>query len=250
MVFSQQGTFLLKLQIEVSNMFDSTRRTFLQQTTLGLATVGVSGLILRCDAQPTQEVNRDGSDRVLIQMGAAPSDVVTPKSELKKVTPQPYGPFYRTGAPFRGKLSLPGEPGTTFILSGRVWAYDTKRPLAGAVLDFWHVDMQEKYSNGTTDFRNRGRLVSSETGYYELESIRPIPYRPNPTGAPDFWRCAHFHLLAVCPGFKSLVTEVHFQGDPKKSDPMYRIENAMTVEDRTINGKTFQAGVFDIVLER
>jgi hypothetical protein len=232
MVFSQQGTFLLKLQIEVSNMFDSTRRTFLQQTTLGLATVGVSGLILRCDAQPTQEVNRDGSDRVLIQMGATPSDVVTPKSELKKVTPQPYGPFYRTGAPFRGKLSLPGEPGTTFILSGRVWAYDTKRPLAGAVLDFWHVDMQEKYSNGTTDFRNRGRLVSSEAGYYELESIRPIPYRPNPTGAPDFWRCAHF------------------QGDPKKSDPMYRIENAITVEDCTINGKTLQTGVFDIVLER
>ncbi|HEV2833950.1 MAG TPA: hypothetical protein VGW58_01460 [Pyrinomonadaceae bacterium] len=231
-------------------MFDSTRRTFLQQTTLGLATVGVSGLILRCDAQPTQEVNRDGSDRILIQMGAAPSDALTPKSELKKVTPQPYGPFYRTGAPFRGKLSVPGEPGTTFILSGRVWAYDTKRPLAGAVLDFWHVDMQEKYSNGTTDFRNRGRLVSSENGYYELESIRPIPYRPNPTGAPDFWRCAHFHLLALCPGFKPLVTEIHFQGDPKKSDPMYRVENAIAVEERTINGKTFQTGVFDIVMER
>ena len=64
------------------------------------------------------------------------------------------------GAPFRGKLSLPGEAGTTFVLSGRVWAYDTKRPLPGVVLDFWHVDMQEKYSNGTTDFRNRGRLVS------------------------------------------------------------------------------------------
>ncbi len=42
-------------------------------------------------------------------------------------------------------------------------------------MDFWHVDLQEKYSNGTTDFRNRGRLVSSEAGYYELESIRPIP---------------------------------------------------------------------------
>src|SRR5206468_1224023 len=113
-----------------------------------------------------------------------------------KVSPLPYGPFYRPDAPFRGKLSLPGEVGTTFVLTGRVWALDTKRPLRGAVLDFWHVDNQEKYSDGLSDFRNRGRLLSSETGAFELESIRPIPYRPNPSDL-RFWRCAHFHLLAV-----------------------------------------------------
>lgn len=230
-------------------MFDSTRRTFLQQTAIGLATFGASGLVLSCEAQPTQEVNRDQSNQILIQMGAA-QQATPAKSELRKVTPQPYGPFYRTGAPFRGKLSLPGEPGTTFVLSGRVWAYDTRRPLPGVVLDFWHVDMNEKYSDGTTDFRNRGRLVSSETGQYEVESIRPIPYRPNPTGAPDFWRCAHFHLVAISPGYQPLVTEIHFQGDARKNDPMYRPENAIVVEERTVNGKVFQTGVFDIVLER
>jgi protocatechuate 3,4-dioxygenase beta subunit len=231
-------------------MFDSTRRSFLQQSALGLAAVGVSGLVLRSDAQPTQQVSRDASDRILIQMGPSSREAPATPGELRKVTPLPYGPFYRAGAPFRGKLSLPGEPGTTFILSGRVWAYDTRRPLAGAVLDFWHVDMQEKYSNGVTDFRNRGRLVSSETGLYELESIRPIPYRPNPTGAPDFWRCAHFHLVAIAPGYQPLVTEIHFQGDPKKNDPMFRSENAIAVEERTVNGKVFQTGVFDMVLER
>ena len=231
-------------------MFDSTRRSFLQRSALGLAAAGVSGLVLRSDAQPTQQVSRDTSDRILIQMGPAPREAPTPRGELRKVTPQPYGPFYRAGAPFRGKLSLPGEPGTTFVLSGRVWAYDTKRPLAGAVLDFWHVDMQEKYSNGVTDFRNRGRLVSSETGLYELESIRPIPYRPNPSGAPEFWRCAHFHLVAIAPGYQPLVTEIHFQGDPHRNDPMYRTENAIAIEERTVNGQVFQTGVFDIVLER
>ena len=230
-------------------MSNTTRRTFLRNSSIGLAAVGVSGLLLRSDARPTQEVNRDGSDAVAIHMGPVPQEI-TPKTELRKVTPQPYGPFYRTGAPFRGKLSLPGEAGTTFVLSGRVWAYDTKRPLPGVVLDFWHVDMQEKYSNGTTDFRNRGRLISSETGQYELESIRPIPYRPNPGGAQEFWRCAHFHLVAACPGYESLVTEIHFQGDPHKNDPMYRIENAIAVEQRNVNGKAFETGVFDIVLER
>lgn len=223
-------------------MVDSTRRSFLKRTAVGLAATSVSGLVLRSDAQPTQQVNRD---MVLVQLGSATQEVAA-KADLKRTTPQPYGPFYRTGAPFRGKLSLPGEPGTTFILSGRVWAFDTKRPLPGAVLDFWHVDMQEKYSNGTTDFRNRGRLISSETGQYELESIRPIPYRPNPTGAPEFWRCAHFHLVAIAAGYQPLVTEIHFQGDAHKNDPMYRIENAITVE----TNKAFESGVFDIVLER
>ena len=223
-------------------MADSTRRTFLKRTAMGLAAAGVSGLVLRSDAQPTQQVNRD---MVVVQLGSATQEIAA-KVDLKKTTPQPYGPFYRTGAPFRGKLSVPGEPGTTFILSGRVWAFDTKRPLAGAVLDFWHVDMQEKYSNGTSDFRNRGRLISSETGQYELESIRPIPYRPNPTGAPEFWRCAHFHLVATAAGYQPLVTEIHFQGDAHKNDPMYRIENAITVE----TNKNFESGIFDIVLER
>ena len=230
-------------------MVDSTRRTFLWQTGIGLATLGASSLVLRSDAQPTQEVARDQSDRVLIQLGSK-KEGLPANAELKKVTPFPYGPFYRTGAPFRGKLSLPGELGTQFILSGRVWAFDTKRPLSGAVLDFWHVDNSEKYSNGTTDFRNRGRLISNETGYYELESIKPIPYRPNPQGAPEFWRCAHFHLLAVCPGYKPLITEIHFQGDAKKSDPMYRVENAIAVEEKKVNGTVFQTGVFDVVLER
>jgi len=46
-----------------------------------------------------------------------------------------------------------------------------------------------------------------------------------------------------------LITEIHFQGDPKKNDPMFRAENAIVVEERSINGKVFQTGVFDIVLE-
>jgi protocatechuate 3,4-dioxygenase beta subunit len=168
-------------------MFESERRKFLTQTGLGLT--GIAGLILRADAQPTPAiVNTEENNRILIQMAPPPKVEITAKGELKKITPQSYGPFYRQGAPLRGKLCGPGEPGTTFALTGRVWAFDTKRPLPGVMLDFWHVDMQEKYSDGVSDFRNRGRLVSSETGAYELESIRPIPYRPNPSGNPDFWR--------------------------------------------------------------
>jgi catechol 1,2-dioxygenase len=230
-------------------MGNSTRRNFLLQTGLGVAGLGAAGLVLRAGTQPTvATVNGDEANRILIQMGAIPKDPVPAKSELKQTSQMSYGPFYRPGAPFRAKLSLPGEAGTTFVLSGRVWGLDSRRPLPGAVLDFWHVDLQEKYSNGVTDFRNRGRLVSSEAGYYELESIRPIPYRPDPDG--NYWRCAHFHLVAVCPGYKPLVTEIHFKADPHQSDSMYRPENAIAPEKHTVNGASFESGVFDIVLER
>jgi catechol 1,2-dioxygenase len=229
----------------------ATRRDFLQRTGLSLAGAGAVGFVLRAGVQPTPATaTGEEANRVMIQMGRIPRETTLARGELKQITPFPYGPWYKPGAPFRAKISLPGEPGTTFVLSGHVWAFDTKRPLPGVVLDFWHVDMQEKYSDGVTDFRNRGRLVSSEGGQYELESIRPIPYRPNPKGSPNFWRCAHFHLLAVCPGYKPLITEIHFKEDPKMSDGMYRPENAIAPEKHTVNGVSFETGVFDIVLER
>ncbi|HEY7545216.1 MAG TPA: hypothetical protein VID27_10055, partial [Blastocatellia bacterium] len=114
---------------------NSDRRSFLQQTGFGLATV--AGLVLRADARPTVSVTAEEVGRVLIQMGAMPKEPATAKSDLKKITSMPYGPFYKSGSPFRGKLSAMGEPGTPFVLTGRVWAFDTRRPLAGAVLDFW-----------------------------------------------------------------------------------------------------------------
>jgi hypothetical protein len=92
----------------VGNMFDSKRRTFLQQTAIGLASVGISGLVLRSDAQPTQGVSRDQTtsdqtalktDCVLIQMGPSPKQPMTNEA-LKEVTPQPYGPFTDLEHPF------------------------------------------------------------------------------------------------------------------------------------------------------
>ncbi|HXD32422.1 MAG TPA: hypothetical protein VN643_14975 [Pyrinomonadaceae bacterium] len=230
---------------------NKARRHFLQTSGVGFASLGAAGLVLRGDVFPTlPTATGEEANRILINMGPSPRETTATKTDLKTVTPFPYGPWYKPGAPFRAKLSVPGEPGTLFLLSGRVWAFDTKKPLPGVVLDFWHVDMKEQYSDGVTDFRNRGRLLSSEAGLYEVEGIRPIPYRPNPKGAPNFWRCAHFHLVALCPGYKPLITEIHFKEDPKMSDSMYRPENAIAPEKRVVNGVSFETGVFDIVLER
>lgn len=228
-------------------MTDLERRRFLKNTTLGLATAGMSGLLLRADAQPTPTIDAESQSRVLVQMGPVPP-LPAPPDRLPEITPMSHGPWYKPGAPFRGKLSVPGEAGTTFVLSGRVWALDTRRPLAGVVLDFWHVDEEERYSDGESDFRNRGRVVTSETGSYEVESIRPIPYRPSPKGAPDYWRCAHFHVAVERPGYAPLVTEIHFQNDRHADDPMFQPANAIAVQRRTVKGQSLETGVFDFVL--
>jgi len=73
-------------------MSDSTRRVFLRQTAIGLATFGASGLVLSC-TQPTQEVKRDPSDHVLIQMGPKPQDEVAAKGEVHKPAPLPGDSF-------------------------------------------------------------------------------------------------------------------------------------------------------------
>jgi hypothetical protein len=51
-------------------------------------------------------------------------------------------------------------------------------------------------------------------------------------------------------GYRTLTTEIHFKDDPHKNDPMYTPENAIAVEPRSANGTSYEAGVFDIVLER
>ena len=229
-------------------MQHTDRRALLRHAGLGLAAAG-GGLVLSASARATPAVARaDGESLVEVRMGALSSDKAS--GELRRAAPFSYGPFYKAGAPFRGKLSAPGEPGTAFVLSGRVWALDTRLPLAGAVLEVWHVDNKEKYSDGVKDLRNRGRLLSSEDGSYELECVRPIPYRPNASSSPASWRCAHFHLLAHAPGYAPLVTEIHFEGDAHADDPMYEPRNAIAVVARSVNGYAFESGTFDVVLAR
>jgi catechol 1,2-dioxygenase len=225
------------------------RRRFLHRAGLGVA--AATGLALRADARPTPSVVRHsaGADELIeVQLGPIPAFEPTGEA-LRRTTPLPYGPFYRAGAPFRGKLSVPGEPGTTFLLRGRVWDVETRGPVPGAVLDFWHVDTSERYSDGVDDLRNRGRVLSSESGAYEVEGIRPIPYRPDPRGSPSSFRCAHFHLLVRSPGYEPLVTEIHFQDEAHKDDGMYTPANAIAVERHARDGVRFESGTFDVVLK-
>jgi protocatechuate 3,4-dioxygenase beta subunit len=208
----------------------TSRREFLSRTSLGLAVASGTGeLLLRADAAPTLA-----------------NGVEAPASGLVATRPVVAGPFYRAGAPYRAKSTAPFEQGTVLLLSGRIWSLAARRPIAGAVMDVWHVDVEGNYSNGATDFRNRARLITAEDGSYELEAIHPVPYT-----AGAGWRCPHVHFSVAAPGHKALVSEMYFKGDPRQdTDFLFHPSLCVPLERRSARGQDYEAAVFDVVMER
>ncbi len=218
------------------------RRDFLQQTGFGLAMVGASSFILRSDARPTpRSLDAAEAETIFSEVSGAGLD------DLKPTVARDIGPFYRSGAPYRAKLTPPFEPGTVLVVSGRVWSFETKKPLPNAALDLWQVDNQTAdYSAGNGDFKNRTRLTADESGAFEFETVHPIPYAPGP----NFWRAPHIHFIATAAKHKQLVSEMFFKGDAKQDvDRLFHASLAVPIVKKSINGKEYETAVFDIVLE-
>jgi catechol 1,2-dioxygenase len=236
------------------------RRDFLRRGSLGLAVAGLGSLALRADAAPTEPSGDAGAfGKTLAGAGGVTSTDVelTPPQVPTKFQPTEdniLGPYYRRGAPFRGKITPPLEPGDVMVIRGRVWGFDTKKPLADAELHIWQANAQGRYDNDDPQnppapgiFRNRARLQCDETGYYEYETIKPGRYKIGP----DAWRPAHIHYMIGAPGYKTLVTQLYFKGDPENSRDQF-IKPSLIIDPETIKtpGGTFQLGTFDIVLAK
>src|SRR5262249_41641458 len=119
--------------------------------------------------------------------------------------PQILGPYFRTGAPFRGKVTPPLEPGRLLVVRGRVWGSDTRRPLPGALLDVWQANANGHYDMSHPDyplekgiFLYRIRLLTDETGYYEYETVFPGRYEVGP----QVYRPAHVHYWVRSNGYR------------------------------------------------
>lgn len=142
--------------------------------------------------------------------------------------PSLLGPYYVEGAPILAKpYKLPmrqSERGEKLIFSGTVKDVDGN-PLAKALVDMWQVDADGYYSSFESDappYNLRGRFYTDENGYFEVETIVPVPYRI-PTGGPigEFlgmidqqpYRPAHIQFMFKRKGYETLITQVFFEGD-------------------------------------
>lgn len=231
---------------------------------LGLA-AGAGVLTLRADEPPTP-TTPDAHDYVSF-LKAKGDPTVSPEGKWKPTHADILGPFWASGAPFRGKVTPPLEPGDLLVIRGRVWSHRTKEPLANAVLDVWQADAKGRYDfqdkpntearalvGGRQpkrgDFRNRIRLMTDEEGRYEYETIKPASYRAGRQVRPS-----HIHYMAQAPGHARLITQLYFKGDPAiKGDSFGKNLGAanspliiVTKKVKTAQGQ-YMAGAFDIVL--
>jgi protocatechuate 3,4-dioxygenase beta subunit len=107
------------------------------------------------------------------------------------------------------------------------------KPVANALLDFWHCDEQGDYDN--TGFRYRGHLLTDAQGRWRLETIFPAEY-PG--------RARHIHVNAQAPGKRILTTQLYFPGD--KRDGLYRDSLVVRVDQK--DAKRVE-GKFDFVVD-
>ncbi|NUN48422.1 MAG: twin-arginine translocation pathway signal protein [Candidatus Brocadiae bacterium] len=223
------------------------RRDFLRVGAFGLAG-GV--LSLRAGAEPTPESGGLGDYGDYLKEPAAGG--APPGGDWSPTERNILGPFHREGAPFRGKVSPPLARGTVMLISGRVWGHDTRKPLARAVLDVWQASHAGRYDNDDPKappakdvFLYRSRLVADDSGYYEYETIHPGRYEIGK----GVWRPSHIHYLVRAPGYRTLVTQLYFKGDPENArDAFIRPSLIIDLQAVKADGGEYEKGAFDIVL--
>src|SRR4051812_4964563 len=222
----------------------------------GLATAGVAALTLRADAQPTPPSGSLKNYPEFQKVADGPLPFVMPTTPLpdtaKPTEDNILGPYYREGAPFRAKITPPLAKGITMLIRGRVWGFDTKKPLVNALLDIWQADADGRYDNDDANkppakgvFVNRARVLTDETGYYEYETVHPGPYKIGP----EAWRPSHVHYLVRKAGYANLITQLYFKGDKHNAaDEFIKPSLIITLEPTKVNGSAIETGVFDVVL--
>lgn len=136
-----------------------------------------------------------------------------------RITPrQTEGPFFKPRSPERVSLTA-GQAAPSLILVGRVLGKDC-RPVAHALLDFWHADEAGEYDN--SGFRFRGHQFTDADGRYRLETILPGSY-PG--------RTRHIHVKVQARGGPVLTTQLYFPGEPRNArDGLFRGELLVSVE--------------------
>ncbi|APL93878.1 catechol 1,2-dioxygenase [Sphingobium indicum] len=151
---------------------------------------------------------------------------VDAENEVTKGSPQAIqGPYYREDAPaVTDRLkTLDHDNERPLVVRGQVRDIDGSL-LPGAEVDIWHSTPTGKYSgfhdNIPVDYY-RGKLTSDSEGAYRVATTAPVPYQiPNQgyTGAlleamgRHSWRPAHVHFKVRKPGFKTVTTQVYFEG--------------------------------------
>jgi protocatechuate 3,4-dioxygenase beta subunit len=152
----------------------------------------------------------------------------------KQTPSQTAGPFFKPNSPERASLLEKSANAPRLVLTGVVLSRDCK-PVANALLDFWHADEEGDYDN--KGFRYRGHQHADAQGRWRLETILPAEY-PG--------RTRHIHVNVQAPGKRILTTQLYFPGERDNArDGLYRKD----LEIRDFKKGDALAGGFDFVVD-
>jgi protocatechuate 3,4-dioxygenase beta subunit len=200
-----------------------TRREFLQALLAMPA-----AFVLAAFGRRTKATTPMPSATLLPTPDCGDDDDITPR--------QTEGPFYTPNSPKRTSLLEPGITGTMITVTGQVLTTDCK-PVANALVDFWHADDNGEYDN--VGYKLRGHQFTDAHGRYTLKTIVPGLY-PG--------RTRHFHVKVQAPNQRILTTQLYFPDEPRnKRDRIFNPVLLMDVKDAPKGeGKT---ATFNFVLK-
>jgi catechol 1,2-dioxygenase len=152
------------------------------------------------------------------------------------------GPFWRLNSPRTEngasivRSPVAGEP----LFVTFTFLDQHKQPVAGAEVDIWHTSAEGLYENQDqqqVDMNLRGKFTTDANGQIVFRSVKPAGY-PIPTDGVvgrllaaqerHPYRPAHVHALAFKPGFKTLVTQIYADDDPRvHTDAQFGVTRAL-----------------------
>ncbi|MBY0530767.1 MAG: catechol 1,2-dioxygenase [Xanthobacteraceae bacterium] len=162
------------------------------------------------------------------------------------------GPFWRMKSPVTvsgGSIVRSPTPGPALFADIQV--KDAKgRPIVGVEVDVWQASPVGKYENQDetqADMNLRGKFTTDAQGKFSFRSVKPAGY-PVPIDGPvgellraqkrHPFRPAHVHFLLFKPGFKTLVTQVFVDDDPKlESDVVFGVTKKLVGDFKKQSGK-------------
>lgn len=148
---------------------------------------------------------------------------------------QTEGPYYTPNPPERASFMEPGMAGTRMTVTGLVLTTNCK-PVARALLDFWHCDDTGQYDNA--GYKLRGHFFSDEAGRWMLETTMPGLY-PG--------RTRHFHVKVQAPNNPILTSQLFFPNEAGNArDGIFDQSLLMEIQDNANGSKT---GTFNFVLQ-
>jgi protocatechuate 3,4-dioxygenase beta subunit len=152
------------------------------------------------------------------------------------------GPFWRMNSPPTkngGTIVRSATPGPALFVNAYLKDQSGK-PIEGAEVDIWHSSPEgfyEQQDPKQAPMNLRGKFMTDKDGHFWFRSVKPAGY-PIPVDGPvgdlvragkrHNFRPAHLHFLVFKEGFKTLISQIYVNDDPKlDSDVQFGVTKAL-----------------------